>query len=49
MYFVEKLEDLIPIDDLKNLRLFLKNSTWNYKIPGGFLTNYPQRKENTKK
>lgn len=47
MYFVEKLEDIIPIDDIKNLRLFLKNSTWNYKIPGGFLTNSPQRKVNT--
>lgn len=24
----------------------IKNSAWNYKIPGGFLTNFPQRKVN---
>ena len=46
MYFIEKLEDLISSDDLENLRIFLKNCKWNYKIPGGFLTNYPQRKVN---
>ena len=30
-----------------NLRTFLKNSDWNYKVPGGFVTNFPQRKVNT--
>ena len=47
MYFIENLLNIIKIDELNNLRNFLKNSKWNYKVPGGFLTNYPQRKVNT--
>ena len=47
MYKINQLENLISIDDLKNLRNFIKKSNWNYKIPGGHLTNFPQRKVNT--
>ena len=47
MYFVTSLKEIINKDELNNIRQFLKNAKWNYKIPGGFLTNYPQRLVNT--
>ena len=47
MYFVTSLQEIITKNELNNLREFLKYAKWNYKIPGGFLTNYPQRLVNT--
>ncbi len=42
-----QLENIISADELNNLREYLKNMKWNYKVPGGFVTNFPQRKVNT--
>ena len=47
MFLIDQLENLVSEQELNNLRLFLKKSKWNYKVPGGFLTNFPQRKVNT--
>jgi len=47
MYHIADLNDIISTQQLYNLRKFIKNMKWNYKIPGGFLTNSPQRKVNT--
>lgn len=47
MYILEQLENLITNEELQNIRNMLKNSSWNYKMPGGFLTNFPQRRVNT--
>ena len=47
MYFITSLDQIITKNELNNLRMFLKTAKWNYKIPGGFLTNYPQRLVNT--
>jgi hypothetical protein len=44
---LQQLENIINTEELNNLREFLKNMKWNYKIPGGFVTNFPQRKVNT--
>lgn len=44
---LQQLENIIDTEKLNNLREFLKNMKWNYKVPGGFVTNYPQRKVNT--
>jgi len=43
MYTLDSLNNIITSDELSDLRKFFKNSKWNYKVPGGFLTNYPQR------
>ena len=47
MYHLEQLENIVSKDVIEKLRIFIKNSNWNYKVPGGFLTNFPQRKVNT--
>ena len=47
MYFIDKLDNIIKSSLIDDLRKFLKNSKWNYKVPGGFGTNYPQRLVNT--
>jgi len=44
---IGNLSDFIDIKEINELRLFLKNMKWNYKVPGGFVTNFPQRKVNT--
>ena len=47
MYHLDQLENIISAESIQNLRNFLEKSKWNYKVPGGFLTNFPQRKVNT--
>lgn len=47
IYNIEQLENLITLKEINNVREFLNHCKWNYKIPGGFLTNYPQRLVNT--
>ena len=42
-----QLEDIISASQLEDLRNFMINSKWNNKMPGGFVTNYPQRLVNT--
>lgn len=44
---INQLEDFITNDELKNIREFMINSKWNNKMPGGFVTNFPQRLVNT--
>lgn len=43
---IGNLSDFIDKKTINKLRLFLKNIKWNYKVPGGFVTNFPQRKVN---
>lgn len=44
----EQLENLISKNDLEILRKFFINECkWNNKMPGGFVTNFPQRLVNT--
>ena len=47
MYQLDRLENIVSDDAIQNLRNFLRTNKWNYKIPGGFLTNFPQRRVNT--
>lgn len=47
MYHITQLEDIISVKEIEALRNYLKNCKWNSKVPGGFLTNFPQRKVNT--
>lgn len=47
MYHITNLNTIISNNEINNIRSFLKNSKWNYKLPGGFVTNFPQRKVNT--
>ena len=44
---IEQLENIISEKELIDLREFLINSKWNNKMPGGFVTNFPQRLVNT--
>ena len=47
MFILDNLNNIIDSDSIESLRTFLKTSPWNYKLPGGFGTNFPQRKVNT--
>ena len=47
MYILDSLTNIITSEQLNQLREFLKTSKWNYKVPGGFVTNFPQRQVNT--
>tara|TARA_Y100000739_G_C20579692_1_gene452212 strand:- start:33 stop:1085 length:1053 start_codon:yes stop_codon:yes gene_type:complete len=47
MYVLDSLTNIVSQKQLNELRDFLKNADWNYKVPGGFVTNFPQRKVNT--
>lgn len=47
MFLLDKLNNIIDEDKINELRRFLRNSKWNYKVPGGLGTNYPQRYVNT--
>ena len=44
---INQLEEIITNHELKNIREFMINSKWNNKMPGGFVTNFPQRLVNT--
>ena len=44
---IEQLENIISDKQLNDVREFFINSKWNNKMPGGFVTNYPQRLVNT--
>ena len=44
---LDQLENIISKPQLEDLRNFMINSKWNNKMPGGFVTNYPQRLVNT--
>ena len=44
---LEQLENIISDTQLEDLRNFMINCKWNNKMPGGFVTNYPQRLVNT--
>tara|TARA_B100001175_G_C19471416_1_gene621964 strand:+ start:203 stop:1210 length:1008 start_codon:yes stop_codon:yes gene_type:complete len=47
MYLLESLDNIVDKSVITDLRNFLKESKWNYKVPGGLGTNYPQRFVNT--
>ena len=44
---IDQLENIISDKELTDLRKFFINSKWNNKMPGGFVTNFPQRLVNT--
>mgnify|MGYP001177182005 CR=1 FL=1 len=41
------MSDLFSQEQIEGIRKYLFNMKWNKKLPGGFLTNYPQRLVNT--
>lgn len=47
MYILDNLNNIVDSLCIDELRKFLKESKWNYKVPGGLGTNYPQRYVNT--
>ena len=44
---LDQLENIISESQLENLRSFIINCKWNNKMPGGLVTNFPQRLVNT--
>ena len=49
MYHLERLENIVSDDAIRKLEKFSSTKSINgiIKIPGGFLTNFPQRRVNT--
>ena len=45
MYLLESLNNIVDKSFITDLKI--TKSKWNYKVPGGLGTNYPQRFVNT--